>query len=234
MNILLPHKTQKNDLGFTLIELLVVIAIISILASVTFAGLNVAKVRARDTRRVSDMRTLKIALESYSIDHGMFPCSVGAGGVCAAGQIHIETSTGNTLNILATADASTISMALKTACNSGSGWPANGALKAALDSNYIASVPVDPTNNGDTCYVYAVNPDRKGTSLYSLAEKFASGGAPYTYGITAGSPESTVSFTGYPAGFPIGTIGITEVISQGLNPNSSSGSGSNSGNGSGS
>lgn len=48
---------MKNR-GFTLIELLVVIAIIGILASVVMASLNSARVKARNARRVSDIKQL--------------------------------------------------------------------------------------------------------------------------------------------------------------------------------
>src|SRR3989344_2432781 len=51
--------------GFTLIELLVVIAIIGLLSSVVLASLNGARVKARDARRVADLKQLQVALELY-------------------------------------------------------------------------------------------------------------------------------------------------------------------------
>ncbi len=60
--------------GFTLIELLVVIAIIGILSGIVITGLNGARVSARDTKRVSDIKNLQLALALYYNDNGHYPC----------------------------------------------------------------------------------------------------------------------------------------------------------------
>ncbi|MBI3963654.1 MAG: type II secretion system protein [Candidatus Kerfeldbacteria bacterium] len=54
-----------NKKGFTLVELLVVIAIIGLLATLAFVSLNSARAKARDAKRVSDVRQIQSALELY-------------------------------------------------------------------------------------------------------------------------------------------------------------------------
>lgn len=79
-------KIAPVKLGFTLIELLVVIAIIGLLASVVLIALNSARAKARDTKRVGDMRQMITALEQYHITNSTYPtgtASVASGGTGA-------------------------------------------------------------------------------------------------------------------------------------------------------
>jgi len=59
--------------SFTLVELLVVVAIISILASALMVGLGGARKKARDARRISDLRTVQSSLEVYYAQNGIYP-----------------------------------------------------------------------------------------------------------------------------------------------------------------
>jgi len=80
---------NKSEIkGFTLIELLVVIAIIGILSSVVLASLNDARAKARDTKRLSDMHQMQIALELYYNSFGSYPNSdfAGCGGWDSSGN----------------------------------------------------------------------------------------------------------------------------------------------------
>lgn len=62
-----------NNKAFTLIELLVVIAIIGILATVVLTSLGSARERARDARRIQDMKAIHTAFVQYELEHGSLP-----------------------------------------------------------------------------------------------------------------------------------------------------------------
>jgi len=68
---------MKKQQGFTLIELLVVIAVIGILAAVVIASLNSARVKARNTRRASDIKSLVNAFAISRTDTASYPTSSG-------------------------------------------------------------------------------------------------------------------------------------------------------------
>jgi len=67
---------KRNKKGFTLIELLVVIAIIGILATIVMVSLNTARSKARDARRVSDIRQMQLALQMYYDATGSYPAGL--------------------------------------------------------------------------------------------------------------------------------------------------------------
>ncbi|MDP3800007.1 MAG: type II secretion system protein [bacterium] len=58
--------------GFTLVELLVVITIIGILATVVLVSLNSARSKARDAKRLGDVRQIALALEFCYNDIGKY------------------------------------------------------------------------------------------------------------------------------------------------------------------
>jgi len=62
--------------AFTLVELLVVIAIIGILSTLSVVALNSARAKARDARRLSDIKQIRTALDMYYDSAGIYPTSL--------------------------------------------------------------------------------------------------------------------------------------------------------------
>jgi len=69
---------QKSKKGFTLIELLVVIAIIGLLSTLSVLALNSARAKARDAKRISDVKQLQTALEMYYNDNNDYPATLAS------------------------------------------------------------------------------------------------------------------------------------------------------------
>ena len=65
--------SQTKQKGFTLVELLVVIAIIGLLSTLAVIALGSARSKARDARRISDIKQMQTALELYFADAGEYP-----------------------------------------------------------------------------------------------------------------------------------------------------------------
>jgi general secretion pathway protein G len=63
--------------GFTLIELLVVIAIIGLLTTLSVASFNNAREKGRNTKRLTDIKRIQIALESYYNYLSVYPDQLG-------------------------------------------------------------------------------------------------------------------------------------------------------------
>ena len=67
-----------NKKGFTLIELLVVVAISGLLSTVAVVALSSARLRARDSKRLSDLKQVQSALELYYTDNNAYPTAATA------------------------------------------------------------------------------------------------------------------------------------------------------------
>ena len=115
---------MRKQKGFTLIELLVVIAIIGLLSTLAVVALNNARAKARDARRVSDIKQVQTALELYYNDQNAYPATLAA---CTTGL--------GTTNCVNLSQAAT-----------GWGGTTNGTV-------YMGKVPSNPGPNG-AAYVY--------------------------------------------------------------------------------
>ena len=116
---------HKNN-GFTLIELLVVISIISLLASVMLVALNNTRIKARDVKRLADLKQIYNALELYYSDNGHYP-NTNDSWSCFDCVPYISTAVINP----------------------------NAASIAAALLPYMSGSPKDPKNlGGDSGYLY--------------------------------------------------------------------------------
>ncbi|OGH95186.1 MAG: hypothetical protein A2538_03375 [Candidatus Magasanikbacteria bacterium RIFOXYD2_FULL_41_14] len=66
-----------NKKGFTLIELLIVVAIIGLLSTLAVVALGSARVKARDSKRLADLKQLQTALELFYTDNNEYPTGSG-------------------------------------------------------------------------------------------------------------------------------------------------------------
>ena len=81
---------SNNKQGFTLIELLVVIAIIGLLSTLSILALNSARARARDTKRITDVRQIKQALEMYYNEFNSYPTSLTTGAAIGSTTVYMK------------------------------------------------------------------------------------------------------------------------------------------------
>lgn len=69
---------REKDRGFTLVELLVVVAIVALLAVLVLINIGSIRAKARDSRRVADIKSIQEGLAMYHDNHRVYPDSDGA------------------------------------------------------------------------------------------------------------------------------------------------------------
>src|SRR3954462_7312170 len=69
----MSRVTFKQQGGFTLLELLIVIVIIGILALLIIPNITSAPKKARDTKRKTDITTVRKGLEEYFVNNNVYP-----------------------------------------------------------------------------------------------------------------------------------------------------------------
>lgn len=140
------HDVRNESRGFSLIELLTVVAIIGILASVTLASLSGARERGRDSKRITALAEIGLALEFYYNACGrQYP---------SPSPLVVERSNGCPTGTTLGSFISTIPVDPLGSTNayeygvSGSSY----TLKAKLERNDAALIDdLDGTQNGLTC-----------------------------------------------------------------------------------
>lgn len=85
-----------NKRGFTLIELLVVIAIIGLLSTLAVVALGGAREKARDSKRLSDLKQIQTALELHYTENSSYPIEATAVTLGASSTACLNTANGFT------------------------------------------------------------------------------------------------------------------------------------------
>ena len=70
-------RRLRNEQGFTLIELLIVVAIIAILAAILIPNFLRARAQSQFAASKGNLKNLATALESYFVDRGSYPATMG-------------------------------------------------------------------------------------------------------------------------------------------------------------
>ena len=141
------YRKRYTVHGFTLIELLVVIAIIGILAGVVVVNVGSARAKARDAKRISDMKAIQTALEMYYNDNGEYPTTANwksGTTVCSATYGAGNSYTG------------------------GTGYIPNLAPK------YISVLPESPKLSYNNCYLYRSNGTDYKLLVWNVIENYDS------------------------------------------------------------
>lgn len=135
-----------NMRGFTLIELLIVIGIIAILAALTFVAVDPATrfAEARNAERWSATNSVLNAVLKFQVDSdGSIPSAIDA--VAGSSQVLGTAASG-----------------CDTTCSAVTTVAACVDLAEDLVTNYLASIPLDPTSGSAANTDYYVNVDDNG------------------------------------------------------------------------
>ncbi|OGE78886.1 MAG: hypothetical protein A3C85_04320 [Candidatus Doudnabacteria bacterium RIFCSPHIGHO2_02_FULL_48_21] len=156
-------KTRINEKtkGFTLIELLVVISVIGLLASVILIALNSARVKARNTKRLADMRQIQTALALYYNANGQYPLDSNEAG-CNCDYSHVPSGASDFLPTLSAYITTKINDPLED-----NGAPNLNYRYISDDGRtYILQFNIEPAGLGTNCPDFAPPANPGGGQLW--------------------------------------------------------------------
>jgi general secretion pathway protein G len=84
---------KKSTSGFTIVELIIVVVVISILAAIIIVSFNASQQKARNATRLTDLKLMQDAVETYRAQNGTYPSTTNAWrGRCSVPTVAVSTS----------------------------------------------------------------------------------------------------------------------------------------------
>ncbi|MCA9352578.1 type II secretion system protein [Patescibacteria group bacterium] len=177
---------KDHKKGFTLIEIVTVLGLMAIILIIVLASLNQSRMNTRDNLRISNIETIRVALEEYRAFCGVFPATLeldadnGLNGMTCShtfGEFIPEIPTAPTRN----GDSLLVDGTVPTQS------VFNGYFYAALSTSL----------NGPSCYEYhlgaelefATNNEEDQSRYLSEDHDFEDGEGDYSYRCASSAPD---------------------------------------------